>query len=70
MRERHLCTSVKLTTNSFCWQREGLEGLIEVTLLKKKNDKKSIFCKTFFALLHLFTFEVTFIETSNSALCR
>ena len=31
MRERHLCTTFKLRTNSFCWQRAGLEVLIKVT---------------------------------------
>ena len=31
MRERHLCTTFKLRTNSFCLQRAGLKVLIKVT---------------------------------------
>ena len=31
MRKRHLCTTFKLRTNSFCRQRAGLEVLTKVT---------------------------------------
>ena len=40
MRERHLCTTFKLRTNSSCRQRAGLEALIKVTL-KADRWKKS-----------------------------
>ena len=35
MRERHFCTTFKLSMNFFCRQWAGLEVLIKVTLLKK-----------------------------------
>ena len=68
MREHHLCTTFKLKTDSFCRQRAGLEVLIKVTLLKK-IQLETIFCRTFFTLLPS-AFEVTFIKTSNPALCQ
>ena len=58
-----------LSVDSFCRLRAGLEVLIKVTLFKK-TIKNQIFCKTFLLSFHLSAFEVTFIKTSNPALCR
>ena len=69
MREHYLCTTFKLKTNSFCWQRMGLEVLMKVTS-KKQIDRrraKKVLQKIDF-LLYFFN-NVTFIKTSNPALC-
>ena len=57
MRERHLCTTFKLSMNFFCRQWAGLEVLIKVTLLKKNTIRNEFFVKLFSLSFHLSAFE-------------
>ena len=52
MRKRHLCTTFKLRTNSFCCLREGLEVFIKVTSKadRWKESEKS-FTKNWFLIV-------------------
>ena len=70
MRERYLCTTLKLKTNSFWRQKAGLEVLIKVTLLKKTTIKNQFFVPLFLLSFHLSASELTFIKASNLTLYR
>ena len=50
--------------------RKLREHVVESTFFIKKTTKNLFFVKLFPLSFHLSTFEVTFIKTSNSALCR
>ena len=71
MRERHLCATFKLRTNSFRQKRARLEVLIKVTSKadRWKESKKSFIKKTIFYCIFFFN-NVTLIKTSHPALCR
>ena len=71
MREGYLCTTSKLRTKSFCRQRAWLEVMIKVPSKADTVDgrrAKKVLQKIDF-LLYFFN-NVTFIKTSNPALCR
>ena len=71
MRECHLCTTFRLRTNSFCQQRTWLEVLIKVTSkADRMKESKKVLQKIDFLLYVFFFNNVTFIKTSNPALCR
>ena len=69
MRERHLCTTFRLRMTSFCRQRAGLEVLIKVTSKAYMEGERRKFYKKLISYCTFFN-NVTFIKTSNPALCR
>ena len=68
MRERHLRTTLKLRTNSFCRKRAGLEVLIKMTSKadRWKESKKKLYKKLISYCI--FFNNVTFIKAFNHAL--
>ena len=54
MRERHLCTTFMLRTNSFCRQRVGLEVLIKVTSKADRWKESEKYFKNIDFLLFFF----------------
>ena len=70
MIERHLCTTFKLRTNSFCRHRAGLEVFDKSDIIENNTIRNQFFVKLFLLSFYLSAFEVTFIKPSNPTLCR
>ena len=70
MRERHLCTTFKLRTNSFLLAEGGVRSFDKSDIVEKNTIINQFFVKLFLLSFHLSAFEVTFIKASNLSLCR